>query len=205
MEETKYKAMTEQLRLTHTDDEVANYIRWIISKAQQSGEKQAVPKQVSEVSDEEIISVRGQDGLPKIKHIIICSPPPVKESLQVDKFEQWLGNFKEQELNDLGERIDAGIDTFEVRSAIRTIETILNEYRQFSKEKPTSKESDEEWIKLPKHNVEYLCCGEDWAGNKVFCAMYDDSGWFEMNGKTRMRQFPTYYKPLKEQGKENTK
>lgn len=29
--EAKYKMMTEQLRLTHSDEEVGNYLRWIIT------------------------------------------------------------------------------------------------------------------------------------------------------------------------------
>lgn len=29
----KFRRMTEQLRLTHTDEEVANYLRWILSAA----------------------------------------------------------------------------------------------------------------------------------------------------------------------------
>lgn len=31
MEENKYKLMTEQLRLTNSDEEVGNYLRWIIA------------------------------------------------------------------------------------------------------------------------------------------------------------------------------
>ena len=41
-EEIKYKAMTEQLRIAHTDEEVAGYLRWIITseEAKQYWQKQ---------------------------------------------------------------------------------------------------------------------------------------------------------------------
>lgn len=38
MSDAKYKLMTEQLRLTNSDEEVANYIRWIIKTAQNETE-----------------------------------------------------------------------------------------------------------------------------------------------------------------------
>lgn len=30
---TKYKLMTEQLRMTNSDEDVANYLRWILNSA----------------------------------------------------------------------------------------------------------------------------------------------------------------------------
>lgn len=57
-----------------------------------------------------------------------------------------------------------------------------------------------EWIKvsddLPKDNKEYICYGEDWAGAKFFSAIYDaiKKEWYIMNGKMRMRQFPTHWR-----------
>ena len=56
-----------------------------------------------------------------------------------------------------------------------------------------------EWIsikeKLPNDKQEYICYGEDWCGYPIFSAIYDEQGWYIMNGKRRMRQFPTHWKP----------
>ena len=49
---------------------------------------------------------------------------------------------------------------------------------------------------LPPDKREYLCYGEDWCGYHVFSAIYDEQGWHIMNGKSRMRQFPTHWKLL---------
>lgn len=38
IEEAKFKSMTEQLRLVNSDDQVAEYIKWIIRKSLPEGE-----------------------------------------------------------------------------------------------------------------------------------------------------------------------
>jgi hypothetical protein len=56
-----------------------------------------------------------------------------------------------------------------------------------------------EWIKitdkLPQDDKEYTCYGEDWCGHPFFKAIYDaiKMEWYIIEGKRRMRQFPTHW------------
>lgn len=59
--EKKYQLMTEQLRLTNSDEEVANYIRWIIKS---DTSKKYWIQEIKQELQKQYISVIYENGYP---------------------------------------------------------------------------------------------------------------------------------------------
>lgn len=80
MSEAKFKLMTEQLRLIHSDEEVADYIRWIIRKAQ-SVSKAVSDELISKMAREKSWILYNKFGKDKFE-IIEFSNELMQESLK---------------------------------------------------------------------------------------------------------------------------
>ena len=69
--EAKYKLMTEQLRLINSDEDVAGYIKWIISNHTPESKKPLTVERIEEIIHEYSESLFDEDGQP-VDNALLC-------------------------------------------------------------------------------------------------------------------------------------